>query len=135
MRGMAAKSAYIEGETQQYVYSTPLNVVWGHARQLLFQRGYRVRSTDGFNVETEWMTDAGGKRHSRYLLTGMERSPDQCQVQFMLVEEELLSDKWSSSGAHRDLGMELELIMLVEPDAYARMEAEGDKRSEAAKKE
>jgi hypothetical protein len=136
MRGMSAKHAYREQQTQNHVYKQPLKTIWPQARQLLFEQGFEVKDTDGSNAETEWKVDpTNSKQRNRYLLSGVEVSDAECKVQFTKATEFQEGGNWGSQQSERDLGLEFDLIKKADPDAYAQIEAEGDKRAEAAKKE
>jgi len=132
MRGMSAKHAYIEQETEKHVYQKPLKEVWPQARQLLFSAGYQVKDTDASNAETEWKID--GNRRERYLVSGIEVGATQCKVQFMKSSEQQMSGKWTSDGAERDLKLEWELIKHVEPEDYSKIETEAEARGKKAEK-
>jgi len=132
MRGMSAKHAYIEAETEKHVYQKPLKEVWPQARQLLFQAGYSVKDTDASNAETEWKVD--GTRRERLLVSGIDIAPTQCKVQFMRAQEQQVSGKWTSDATERDLKLEYELIKHVEPDEHNKIESEADSRGKKAEK-
>lgn len=133
MRGMSAKHAYLEQETQAHVYKQPLKVIWPQARQILFERGFEVKDTDASNAETEWK-DSADKEQERYLLSGIEVSDSECKVQFTKATQHKTGNEWSSSGSERDLKAELDLIQKADPEAYAKIQAEGDRRAEKAEK-
>lgn len=134
IRGMSAKHAYLEQQTQSHVYHQPLKVIWPQARQLLFERGFEVKDTDTSNAETEWrVSPSDNKQRERYLLSGIEVSDDECKVQFIRATEFKDGANWGRVETERDLGMEYELIQKADPDAHAHIEAEGDRRAEKAK--
>lgn len=136
MRGMSAKHAYLEQETANHIYNQPLKQVWPQARQVLFEHGFEVKDTDGSNAETEWKQSSGdSSQRERYLLSGVEVSDTECKVQFTKATQFKSGADWGSPQTERDLGLEFELIKKADPDAFARIDAEGDKRAEAAKKE
>jgi hypothetical protein len=135
MRGMSAKHAYLEQETNSHVYNRPLKEVWPQARQLLFERGFEVKDTDASNAETEWKLEANKKDRERYLLSGIEVGPTECKVQFTKATEYLDKGEWRHGDTGRDLKAELDLIQKAEPDVYSAMQAEGDKRADKAKNE
>lgn len=134
MRGMSAKHAYLEQQTQNHVYKQPLKVIWPQARQVLFEQGLEVKDTDGSNAETEWR-DSGKDQRERYLLSGVEVSDGECKVQFTKATQFKSGNDWGSPSAERDLGMEIKLIEKADPQVYAEMQAEGDRRAEKAEKE
>lgn len=136
MRGMSAKHAYREQQTENHVYKQPLKTVWPQARQLLFEQGFEVKDTDGTNAETEWRIAPGDNtQRERYLLSGLEVSESECKVQFTKATEFKTGANWGSPQTERDLGLEFDLIKKADPDAFAQIEAEGDRRAEAAEKE
>jgi len=131
MRGMAAKHAYIEEQTENHEYAKPLSEVWPQARQLLFEQGFEVKDTDASNAETEWKVE--DKERQRYLLSGIEVGDDKCKVQFTRATEYKTDGKWGSTDTERDIKMEYALIKKVEPDEHAKIEAEANARSKKAK--
>lgn len=136
MRGMSAKHAYREQQTENHVYKQPLSAIWPQARQLLFESGFEVKDTDGSNAETEWRPAPGDNtQRERYLVSGIEVSPSECKVQFTRATQFRSGSTWGSMQTERDLGMEFDLIKRADPDAFAAIEAEGDRRAEAAKNE
>lgn len=136
MRGMSAKHAYREQQTENHVYKQPLKAIWPQARQVLFEKGFEVKDTDGSNAETEWRLDpSDNKQRERYLLSGVEVSDSECKIQFTKATQFKNGADWGSPQTERDLGLEFDLIKKADPDAYAQIEAEGDKRAEAAKNE
>ena len=135
IRGMSARSAYMEAETDKHVYDRPLNEVWPQARALLFEEGLEVKDTDATNAETEWKMDYGGTERVRYLLSGIAVGDDKCQIQFTKAVQSRSDKTWTAANTRRDFALEQRLIQKVEPSAYERMTAQADVEAKKAEQE
>jgi uncharacterized lipoprotein len=130
-RGASARHAYIESQTQEFVFAKPAVEVWPAARQLLFEKGYEVKNTGeagALTAESEWKHE--DKRRSRYLIQVSPVDPAHCKVMFTKMEGQ---DGFKQNDSTRDTGMEWDLIQKVEPERATAIKADADKRGEAAK--
>jgi hypothetical protein len=134
LKAQMAKTKHIREQTENHVYSKPLDQVWGQARQMLFEEGYEVKDSGPQDAETEWKES--DTERTRYLLTGIVVSDTSCRVQFTLATQSRESkDKEFGDGTttERDLDLENRLIKKVEPEEHARIDKEAQAKYDELK--
>ena len=128
MNAAAARNAYIQNHTLEFVYESPLETVWPNARTLLFEEGFSVNDTGegSTTLETDWLYT---QYEHRFLVQGIAVDESTCQVLF--TEQSRNSSGAVSSGRAWDL--EWELIQRVEPDRARQIEIGAQAAADASR--
>lgn len=140
------RQAFLEERASKHVYEKPLSVVWPQAQALLREKGFGLR-TSGTEAEmlTEWLQmtpNSGlGTVFSRYLVRGYAQPGNRCTVEFLRQDRTVSGQAefgpgeapnargtfTSANTGTRDLAIEWELLLRVEPALGQSLQSEADK--------
>lgn len=140
------RQAFLEQKASRHVYDKPLSVVWPQAQALLREKGFGLRAS-GTEAEllTEWLQmtpiSSLGTVFSRYLVRGYAQPGNRCTVEFLRQDRtesgraEFGPSQAPNTGGifntantgTRDLAIEWELLLRVEPELGKSLQAEAEK--------
>lgn len=103
----AHKQNQMHERAGKHVYTRPLPEVWAHVQPLLEARGFAVRSSEGYELVTEWrediVTTQGKTSFTRYLVRGTALSPTSCTVHLYRVSY-ITQDAGAGQGRNVERG-------------------------------
>ncbi len=117
MRGDVAYAEYMMNKTTQHVYQKPCASIEPTVRDILFRSGYSVKTSDGVNIETEWMPVPQSTFRRRYLAQLVSSDAPSCKLVVQYSDRE--ANPTGPDDTRRDWRLELDVMEIHDPATAA----------------